>query len=205
MSHEIHIAFDSREQHPVHSIPVHCQSPIIYHRAALETFDYCLWRDWAPTTGETVIPHWAIERKSMEDFIGAWFNAENRRRELAKIERASAWRPRPTIYVCEFAMEHLAVYDYTRFPSGGITARSVAARIDELRFENVQVLLSGSRRLAEYTIISLLKRRMHEMGVRQWRRLWADEPAESVKTPVNIGDSGAKKKGKKAKIPVDLS
>jgi ERCC4-type nuclease len=174
MIHEMHIAYDSREQHPLHVIPVHCRSAVSYHRAALQTFDYCVWGDWEPTTGETVIPHWAIERKSMEDFIGAWFNAENRRREMAKIARAESWLPRPTIYVCEFAMEHLAVYDYNRFPSGGITARTVASCIDRLRYSGIQVVLAGSRHLAEYTILSLLKRRISEMSIRHWRRVWTD-------------------------------
>jgi len=175
---EMHIAYDSREQRPLHMISVHCQSAISYHKAALETFDYCVWGDWTATEGEAFVPAFAIERKSMDDFIGSWFNAENRRRELAKIARAAVWAPRPIIYVCDFTLAHLANYDYGRFPSGSIDPRAVASRIDRLRYSGVQVVLAGGRQTAEYVILSLLKRRIGEMGVRHWRRIWAEFGAD---------------------------
>jgi len=174
MTDVLHAAYDSREQTPLLWCTQHARTPIIYHHAALATFDYCLWRDWQTTDGEIVIPNFAIERKSIEDFIGSWFCAERKRREKEKIRRACAWAPRPIIYVLDGGIEHIAAYAYERFPSGRVNALAVESVIDELRYTGVQIVMAQTRRMAEYIIISLLKRRMAEKTPKYWRELWAE-------------------------------
>ncbi len=172
---QLHIAYDSREQQPLHhwgEDVLHGSTEITWHRAALETFDYCVWRDWIPLTKEVVRPTWAIERKSVADFISSWFNAEKKRRECDKIKRAERWFPRPIVYVVEGDMADIAQYDYRRFPSGKVTAQAVESRINRLRYAGVQVIMSGGRLMAEYDIVSLLKRRAGELGVRACRKMW---------------------------------
>lgn len=176
----MHIAYDSREQRPLHKMKQYGQSALIeYHEAALQTFDYCLWRDWQATDGKIVVPEFAIERKSVEDFIGSWFNKTNKAREVRKIARAFFWHPRPTIYVLEGGMAAIAAYDYSRFESGTINARTVEAVIDKLRYAGTQVIMAGSRYMAEYVIVSLLKRRMQEEKAGHWRELWKDKEEAS--------------------------
>ena len=177
----IHLAYDSREQTPLHYYGTdpatrHGSTAVVWHRAALETFDYCVWRDWFDIgKPEIVAPFFAIERKSVADFIGTWFNKGNKAREIDKCERAEHWRPLAIVYVIEGGYEHIAQYNYARFPSGKVDAQAVFSTINKLRYAGVQVILAGNRRVAEYEIISLLKRRIASKGVRYWRELWAEE------------------------------
>jgi ERCC4-type nuclease len=168
----IHLAYDSREQKPLKAAERHCSTTIQWHKASLETFDYCIWRDWSETEGKLVRPHFAIERKSVADFVGSWFNRSNKQNEIEKIERAARWRPRPIIYVIEGGIDDIGHYDYSRFPSGSVKPQSVVSQIDKLRYHGIQVIMAGSPLAAAYEVISLLKRRLHDKSVRHWRALW---------------------------------
>lgn len=171
---DIHVAYDSREQMPVHMFEKHASTNIHYHQAALGTFDYCVWGDWETTEGKTVRPAFAIERKSVADFIGSWFNAQHRRNELAKIKRAERWAPMPVIYVIEGGAEHVATYRYANFPSGNITSEVVMSRINQMRFSGIHVYLAGSRMMAEHAIVGMLKHRARMMGAKARRAAWAE-------------------------------
>jgi len=173
MTANLTIATDSREQKPHHFYDgkKHCSTLVKYTEAALDTFDYCVEGDWMPTDTPTLVrPNFAIERKSIADFIGSWFNKDNRKRELEKIERARNWQRElglPVVYVLDGGWTEIADYDYNRFPSGQVTAKVVAAMVDDLTYENVLIRLSQSRQHAEYQIVSLLKRRARDIKARE--------------------------------------
>jgi ERCC4-type nuclease len=166
MNREMIIAVDSREQKPMHDldgVEVSKGVTVRYETASLSVYDYALMADLTPTDGKLMVPGWACERKSLGDLVGSLFNADNYRRELAKLERAkAAWghTGRPYVYVVEGDYEAISKYDYSRFPSGKITPKVVISKINEMRFKhNIHVLLCRSRIQAEYMVISLLKKR----------------------------------------------
>jgi len=166
------IATDSREQTPHHyldGVEVSKDVTVRYKPAALYVFDYCVHSDWTETDGKLVVPNFAIERKSVADFIGSWFNAENAKREREKIKKArKLWGGSlPIVYVIEGDHEEIGKYNFSRFPSGKVNARAVHAKISDLRFANVQVILCRNRHVAEYEIVSLLKRRWRKVRFKE--------------------------------------
>ena len=168
MGDVMNISVDSREQldlHYMEGAEVSKGVTLHYVTQALSTFDYAVHMDGEQTSGKSINPYFAIERKSVADFIGSWFNADNARRERAKIKRArAAWGDKlPIIYVIEGDHEEIGAYNYGRFPSGKVTAKVVHAKISDLRFSGVQVILCRSRHIAEYEIVRLLKRRWRKV------------------------------------------
>lgn len=163
MSEIIHIARDTREQ-----TPYNMRGMARCDVQGLETLDYCIWGDWTEIPGrKTVRPNWAIERKTFPDFIGAFFKKENLQNEREKISRAQAWYPLPIIYVIDAPVTAIATYNYTRFPSGRVTPKSVEAVIDNLRYANVHVIFAGSEYMGAYTTVSLLRRRHRDLKKKQ--------------------------------------
>ena len=166
---DLTIAVDTNEQKPHHyleGVEVSKDTFVRYSSAKLDTFDYAVAGDWEEWEGHaTKRVHFAIERKSVSDFIGSWFNGANAKRERAKIKRArEAWGDKlPIIYVIEGDHEEIGRYQYSRFPSGKVNAKAVHAKISDLRFAGVQVILCRNRHVAEYEIMSLLKRRWRKV------------------------------------------
>ena len=173
MSKELTIAVDSREQRPHHyldGVEVSKGVTVRYKPASLYVFDYCVHSDWTGTDGKLCVPNFAVERKSVSDFIGSWFNGNNARREREKIKKArKLWGGKyPIVYVLDGDTEEIGAYMYDRFPSGRVTPQAVHAKISDLRFAGVQVILCRNKHVAEYEIVSLLKRR--------WRKLkWKEK------------------------------
>jgi len=170
----LHIAYDSREQHPVHDLAgVEVSKGVVvkYSCETLNTFDYCVHGDWRDWEGhKTKLVNFGIERKSVGDFIGSFFSATNSHNERKKIERArKAWGVNglPIVYVIEGNHEDIGRYNYSRFPSGRITAKVVLAKMRELRCKGVHVVLCPHRAAAEYEIVSMLKWR--------WRKIKFDK------------------------------
>ena len=165
---DLTIAVDTREQdahHQLEGCEVSKGVVVRYKPASLYVFDYCVYGDWTETNGKMVVPNFCIERKAIGDFIGSWFNSDNARREREKIKKArKLWGERlPIIYCLDGDHKDIGLYNYSRFPSGKVTPKAVHAKISDLRFANVQVLLCRSRVVAEYEIISLLKRRWRKV------------------------------------------
>lgn len=143
------IRIDTREQTPLSFPGDYCKAA----RGTVSVFDYCLDGD----TG------WAIERKSLEDFVQAVALADSWRRELAKIKKAQSWLL-PIIYVCEFGYCDIDKYDFARFWSGKITPQFIRRRIAELSYNyGVNVAFMGDRETAAYFICTLLKRRKEDI------------------------------------------
>jgi len=166
------IAVDTNEQLPHHfleGVEVSKGVTVRYKPRKLWTFDYSVFGDWTETDGKTVVPNFAIERKSVADFIGSWFNTENAKREREKIKKArKLWGGSlPIVYVIEGDHEEIGKYNFSRFPSGKVNARAVHAKISDLRFANVQVLLCRNRHVAEFEIVSLLKRRWRKVRFKE--------------------------------------
>ena len=162
---ELVIAYDTREQTPVHDLDgteISKGVVVRYVRRPLYVFDYACELGLTPTDGKLMIPSFACERKGLGDLVSSLFNGENYKRELAKIDKAKRlWGNSglPVCYVVEADMEMIGKYDYSRFPSGRVTAKAVVSKINQLRYEkNVHFILARSRIQAEYTIISIMKK-----------------------------------------------
>jgi len=157
------IAYDSREQRPVHEyegLTVNGQI-IEYVKRPLSVYDYALDSDLTPTSGKLMHPGFSLERKSIPDFIGSFFNGNHAKREFAKVARArELWGSTlPQMYILEGDYEMIKRYNYDRFPSGRINAKVVISKINELRYRhNIHIVECTCKVHAEYTIISLLKK-----------------------------------------------
>jgi ERCC4-type nuclease len=123
-------------------------------RGVISTFDYALFGD---------SDNFAIERKSLADFVQSVVLAKSWIRELKKIIRAREWGL-PVIYVLEFNLEDIPTYDYSLFTSGHVTSQFVVRRVCELIFDyNVHVVPAGNRQMAAWWICGLLKRRKESL------------------------------------------
>lgn len=123
----------------------------------IKTFDYALCQDQ---------DNYAIERKSLGDFVSSVSLHKNWIHELAKITRAREWEL-PIIYVLEFGFDDIAKYDYSVFTQGKITSQFIYRRVAEIIFGyNVHVVFAGSREGAVYAICLLLKRRKESLRLK---------------------------------------
>ena len=165
MSKVLEIAVDTREQAPHHELEgceISKGVTVHYVSRPLYVFDYACANNLTPTNGKLMIPGLALERKSLADLIGSLFNGANFKRELAKIAKAKEiWGNdgRPIIYVIDDGdYEAISKYNYSRFPSGRVTAKAVVSKINKMRYEhNVHMIQCRSKIQAEYTIASILK------------------------------------------------
>jgi len=142
------IRVDTREQTPLVFSDKYVKTSV----GTVAVFDYCLEGD----------SEFAIERKSLPDFVQSVVLSKSWIRELAKIAKAREW-DLPVIYVLEFCFEDIADYDFSVFKSGNVKSQFVYRRVATLIFEyNVHLVFAGNRKFATYAICLLLKRR-HEM------------------------------------------
>lgn len=150
------IVFDTREQQPLQTLS---GTYAEYMRHGLDVTDYALAEDCMEQKGlDTYFVKYGIERKSIMDFIGTWFNAHNTRRERNKI-RLCKERGFRMPYVLDGNELDIINYDFSRFTKGGITPDVVLAKIAELRIAGHHVITSPSREMAELSIAKMLKRR----------------------------------------------
>jgi len=161
----LRIAYDSREQKALHLLEGREISKGVileYEEVTLNTFDYAIYGDWEDWEGHnTKLVHYAVERKSVGDFISSFCgpSAKNERAKIARAREEWGVRGEPIVYVIEGAYEEIKAYNYNVFPSGRINARVIMAKIRDLRWSGVHVILCPHRAAAEYEIISLLKKR----------------------------------------------
>jgi ERCC4-type nuclease len=168
------IAIDTREQ-DAHGDLEGCEVSkgvfVRYKPASLLVGDYCVYGDWTETAGKMVIPNYCIERKSISDLIGSWFSGSGSRRELAKIDKCrNIWGDtrRPIMIICDGDYEDIKLYRYDRFPSGRVSAKTVLAKIRDIRYKhNVHVVLCPSKVVAEWETMSILKSRWKEFLFKQ--------------------------------------
>jgi len=140
------ITIDTREQTPL----VFDSDYISANRGTVPVFDYALSNDESG---------WAVERKSLADFIQSVVLSKSWKRELTKIAKAQE-RLLPVVYVCEFGFDDIQSYDYALFHSGRVQSQFVYRRVAEMIYiHNVHVVFAGSREGASYVIALLLKRR----------------------------------------------
>lgn len=140
------IRVDTREQKPLLFNEKYCKC----NRGTVDVFDYCLDGDEG----------FAIERKSLPDFIQAVVLSKSWIRELNKIIKAREW-DLPVIYVLECNFGDIANYDYSIFTSDNVTSQFVYRRVAQLLYEyNVHVFFAGNREFAAHAICLLLKRRL---------------------------------------------
>lgn len=140
------IRVDTREQAPVDFDSAYVKAG----SGTVPVFDYAVEGDQ---------DLFAVERKSLPDFVQAVVLSKSWKRELNKIAKAQE-RLFPIIYVCEFGFDDIQKYDYAQFHSGRVTSQFIYRRIATLIYDlNVHVVFAGSREGASYAICLLLKRR----------------------------------------------
>jgi len=126
-------------------------------RGLIHIFDYAVEGDQ---------DGFAIERKSLADFVQAVVLSDSWRRELAKIEKAKLWNL-PIIYILEFEFFDIADYNYSVFTNDNVKSQFVYRRVGELIYNhNVHVVFAGSREGAAYAICLLLKRRKESLKLK---------------------------------------
>ena len=123
-------------------------------RGPIKTFDYSLEGDQ---------DSYAVERKSLSDYISSIVLTDKWKHELAKIERAREWLL-PIVYIVEAKWSDIRTYDYSIFHSGRVTSQSVYRKWAIMVFElGVHVVWSEDREGAAYAICLLLKRRKESL------------------------------------------
>jgi len=147
------IRVDSREQ-----LPIDFNSDYVKAgRGCVPCFDYALEGDEE---------NFALERKSLPDFIQSVCIQKNWIRELHKIAKAKEWEL-PIFYILEFSWDDIETYDYSIFTSGAITSQFVYRRVSEMEFNfGVHMAFRNSRQGAAYGICLLLKRRKESLRVK---------------------------------------
>jgi len=144
------IRIDTREQAPLDFDSEY----ILTKRDTVPVFDYALEEDQ---------DNFAVERKSLADFIQAVVLSKSWTRERIKIMKAQSWLL-PLVYVCEFSFDDIGKYDYMQFHSGRVTPQFVFRRVAELIYTyGVTVFFAGSRKNASYAVALILKRRKESL------------------------------------------
>ncbi len=156
----LHIIIDSREQSPWAWEPSDATTEI----RGLAAGDYALATDTEAVRGkETLAVRFAIERKTLDDFLGTIAGGWDRfNREL---ERMIAFRARVVIVEGDF--------ESCCFVNGGsgtieppshshpmLTPAFVARRVSELTMQGVSVLFAGNAMLAAGLAYRIFKRRI---------------------------------------------
>jgi ERCC4-type nuclease len=146
------IRVDSREQ-----LPVDFNSDYVkVTRGCIPCFDYALEGDQ---------DNFALERKSLQDFIQSVCLHKNWIRELHKIEKAKTWGL-PIVYILEFSRHDIMQFDYSIFSSGAITSQFVRRRVAQMTHDyNVHMEFCEDREGAAYEICLQLKRRKESLKI----------------------------------------
>ena len=142
------IACDSREQLPL--VFDGCETV----RVGLPIFDYAIHLDAG----------FAIERKSLRDFVSSVAIQKNYIRELKKIRRARAAGFPFLFYVIEANREDIEHFDYSIFTRGRVGASFIFHQLSDLEYtHDVHVIFSGDALGAARDVYRLLKRRSEDL------------------------------------------
>lgn len=149
----MHITEDTREQRPLEFT----QPDVVVSRGTVPVFDYAL-------TGDET--RFAVERKSLADFVGSVVDRERWGRELRKIERARNLGFKRVVYVIEAAFEDVLTYPYKKiFRGGKVTANFVYRRWRELLYTHgTHTIWAGSDRHAARAVWELLRAREYDLS-----------------------------------------
>lgn len=147
------IRIDTREQRPLdfqqHDTTVKTQT------GTIKTFDYAIEGDHEL---------FAIERKSLADYVGAVVLSDSYRREMEKIRRAKDAGMVRLYYVIEANYFDVHSYDYSRFRSGKVHPGLVYKRWREMAHRHgVHIVWAGDEAGAAWAIYLLLKSRAEEL------------------------------------------
>ena len=145
------IRIDTREQAPLEF------ENVATVRGTIKTGDYSLEDDQ---------DSFAIERKSLQDFVSSVAIQKNYIRELKKIRRAlSAGFPR-LFYVVEANREDIEYFDFSRFKHRRVGASFIFHQLSELEYvHDAHVIFSGDALGAARDVARLLKRRFEDLKV----------------------------------------
>lgn len=142
------ITIDTREQKP----PSFRGLDVATEVATVDVFDFCISGDKG----------WALERKSLGDFVNSITVTQNWNRELRKIEKArERFYEGATInYIVESSLSDLVdKYDYGRRK---ISPNFTLKRVRELSIDyGVQIWFVGNKRTSAMWIYRLLRHRYH--------------------------------------------
>jgi len=146
------VACDSREQRPL--LFEGCETLTI----GLPVFDYAIHLDNG----------FAVERKSLPDFVSSVAIQKNFARELRKLKRArSAGFPR-LFYVVEANREDIEHFDYSIFTRGRVGSSFIFHQLSELEYtHDVHVIFSGDAIGAARDVARLLKRRSEDLKAQE--------------------------------------
>jgi ERCC4-type nuclease len=145
------IRVDTREQTPL-DFSAHGAETV---RGTVGTFDYAI-------EGDQNL--FAIERKSLSDFVGSVVMQDAYRRELEKIRRAKEVGMLRVYYVIEADYQDVYTYNYGRFKTNKVTPKLVYKRWRELSHQHgVHVVWAGDPVGAAWAIYLLLKSRIEEL------------------------------------------
>ena len=144
------IRVDTREQTPLAFDPERADTV----RGTVPVFDYALDGDEA---------HFAVERKSLADFVGSLIGSAAFDRERGKLVRARAVGMCPLVYVVEAKFADLfRVSTYTMFKSASVGPALMMQRWRHFTFiERVNIVWAGDAFHAAHAVYGLLKIR-HE-------------------------------------------
>jgi len=159
MIEPLHIIIDSREQAPWSWSPADATTEI----RGLTAGDYALSSDTEEVKGRgSLAVRFAIERKSLEDFLGTIAGGWDRfNRELIRMESFPA---RVVIVegdfaTCCFTSTDNGSVNAPNHNHPGLTPMFIARRVSELTMMGVSVLFAGDSQLAAGLAFRIFKRR----------------------------------------------
>ena len=145
------IRVDTREQTPL-DFSAHGAEIV---RATVPTFDYALDGDQE---------HFAVERKSLADYIQAVSLTDSYRRELEKVRRAKDAGWLRLYYVIEADYMDVYSFDYNRFKSGRVHPGLIYKRWREMSHDHgIHIVWAGDADGAAWAVYLLLKSRAEEL------------------------------------------
>jgi ERCC4-type nuclease len=145
------VRIDTREQQPLDI----AQFGAEVTRQKIPSFDYALEGDQE---------RFAIERKSLADFIQSVVMKDSYRREVAKIRRAKDAGMTRIFYVIESNFTAIHTYNFDRFLSGFVHPGLVYKRWRELTYkQGVQFVWADDAHGAAWAVFLLLKTRAEEL------------------------------------------
>jgi len=149
----VKIRVDTREQRPLDFSEV--DDKITTSTGTIKTFDYALEGDHES---------FAIERKSLPDFVGSVVMKDHYRRELDKVRRAKECGMVRLYYVIEAAFKDVCNFDFSRFKSGRVHKKFIYKRWREMSHDHgIHIVWADDELGAANAIYLLLKSRAEEL------------------------------------------
>jgi len=146
------VACDSREQRPL--LFEGCETV----RIGLPVFDYALHKDAG----------FAVERKSLPDFVSSVAIQKNFSRELRKLKRARAAGFPRLFYVIEAERQDIENFNFSRFTHRRVTPQFIFHQLSILEyFHGVNCIFSGDALGAARDVYRLLKRRSEDLKAQE--------------------------------------